>query len=340
MAQQNNRARQQRQMIVILLIVMLLIGGGLYVLLGGNTNKGRANNPPPPGSIGVPVANRNINIGERINVSMIRMAYKAAEKVPEDALLKPDQFLGHYATKPILAATHFKEENVSESNVEGGYSALASPGKRIVIVNAMTIPGAIGTLRVGDHIDLLAISANPDATDAAPSGPNLGGNQPGARPPRRGQPAGIAKIDNGVTASLVAEDAEVLRTPARGKDREFVVLQMSPQNAHVTTLMIAAGATMRVVFRPSTDDEKITTEKDLSITTRIPKLEPDPDKVAIIMGTKRTNTVPGSSQFSQAEKNPNYNPDNRTVRSQNYSDTAQAPIQIISRDYYPTQVYE
>lgn len=353
MAQQNNRARQQRIIIIFVLVALLLLVGGAFAIIGGGGEKPKNAAPAaPPGRVAVPVASRNIQLGERIASNMFRLDFIEPQKVPPEALLKVNLFIGRYATEPIAEQTIFKESNISAPDVTGGYSAVTKPGMRVVVVNANQLPGAIGTLRVGDHVDLLAISsADGSATGASgkPSKDQLryeymkGGTQPGT-PPRRGEAkagAGTVNETLGLTASLVAENAEVLRVPTRGKDKELVVLQMNPRDAHVTTLMIATGAALRVVFRPSNDNERITVEKELTITTRLPKPEPDPDRVSVIVGNLRGNTRPDSAKFAPAEVNQSYG-NKDPLANQNYNDNAanRTPIQLITREFQDTQVYE
>lgn len=353
MAQQNNRARQQRILMIFILTALLLLVGGAYAILGGDSKNSRTTPPDvPAGRVAVPVAIRNIQLGERVSGNMIKIRYFAPAEVPPDAFLKLDMFIGRYATQPILQATYFKASNISEADVTGGYSAVTKPGKRVVVINANLLPGAIGTLRVGDHVDLLSIGTPDQVNTAATSGDKSladkiaiarGGTQPGAPVSRRNKAPTLTPETSGMTAMLIAENAEVMRVPSRGRDQEHVVLQMWPQDAHVTTLMVASGATLRVVFRPYHDEERITKEKDLQITTRIPKPEPDPDRVTVITGNLRATARPDSQRYATAEQNPYYGQQN-ALRNQNFSDTLppqhQPPLQTLDRDFGQPQVYE
>lgn len=355
MAQQNNRARQQRQLIIIFLLVLLLVVAAGFAFLNQDKEKKNAQPEIPPGQVAVPVAARNIELGERISSNMFRVSYFAPERVPVEALIKLDQFIGRYATQTIAQETVFTEQNVSEPDVRGGYSAVAKPGWRVVTIDANLLPGAIGTLRVGDHVDLMAIARadqgyNGGNNNNQPSKTQLryeymkGGTQPG-EPPRRntGNTNKNAIVDTqGVTASLIAENAEVLRVPSRGKDQELVVLQMAPQDAHITTLMVAAGASLRVVFRPYNDTQRITKEQSLTITTRMPKPEPDPDRVAVILGNVKNTSRPDSSRYAVAEQNPDYGKSD-TFNNRTFNDAAQnraQPIESTLRNMMQSNVYE
>lgn len=354
MAQQNSRARQQRIIIIFILVaILLLIGGAFMVLSGENEQSENVQPARPQGMVEVPVANTNIDLGSRISAQMLTVKYMPAREVPETAILRADYVVGRYATQPIPQASYFKDENISAPDVSGGYSAVAKPGKRIVVIGADQLPGVIGTIRVGDHIDLLAIGYTDQVNPAAAANNQqtrdqrrveymLGGTQPGTPPGGRNRPNNTqnTNVSPGMTATLISENAEVMHVPTRARDNDLVVLQMNPQDAHITTLMVAAGSTLRVVFRPSNDSERITTDKEVKITTRLPKPEPDPDRVAIILGSTRSATKPDSSRFATAEQNPNYGQQG-ALRNQTFSDAPAAQvIETIRRDLQSNQFYE
>ena len=354
MAQQNNRARQQRIIIIFIVLALLLLVGGVFAMIGTGEKQKEAGPVRPAGMVAVPIASQNINLGQRISSAFVTVKYMPPSEVPETAIIRADYVVGRYATKPIPVSTYFKEDNTSEPDVSGGYSAVARPGKRVVIVNANQLPGVIGTIRVGDHIDLLAISAtdrmNPaSATDAEAAKDQrrveymLGGTQPGTPPGGRNKnKANNSTTGNsaGLTATLISENAEVMSVPTRAKDKDVVVLQMNPQDAHVTTLMVAAGATLRVVFRPSNDDETILAEREIAITTRMPKPEPDPDQVSIIVGSNRANTRADSARYATAEQNPSFGQKDPLTNQRFADKPAETSVEVIRREIQSNQYYE
>lgn len=354
MAQQNSRVRQQRIIIIFIVVALLLLVGGAFAIMGGGEKQKNAEPARPAGMVAVPVASQNINLGQRISSAFVTVKYMQPSEVPESAIIRADYVVGRYATKPIPVATYFKEDNISEPDVSGGYSAVAKPGKRVVVINANQLPGVIGTIRVGDHIDLLAIGAT-DRANAPAVDPQaakdqrrveymLGGTQPGTPPGGRNNRnrAGNANTGNpaGLTATLISENAEVMSIPTRARDRDLVVLQMSPQDAHVTTLMVAAGASLRVVFRPSNDDETILAEREVAITTRMPKPEPDPDQVSIIVGSDRANTRADSARYATAEQNPSYGRKDPLTNQQFADKPAEPALEVIRREIQSNQYYE
>ena len=185
MAQQNSRVRQQQRQRMIFIFVLLLVGGAAAFYFFGNKPeaKKKVQAPAPRGAIAVPVARKDIPLGTRISNQMVTVMYKSPRQVPVDALLAREEFVGRYTTKPVLEGQYFQQEDVGVDGAVGGFSAMASPGKRLIVINANLFPGSLETLKVGDHIDLLAFQAF-KASAAAARGPRknsgaVDGVQPG-----------------------------------------------------------------------------------------------------------------------------------------------------------------
>ena len=91
---------------------------------------------------------------------------------------------------------------------------------------------------------------------------------------------------------LLAENVEVLVPPPpadprsrRNTAESFAVLQMPPGDAHTTMLALSTGASLRFVFRPFNDAERVTEPPALAQTTYPPR---DARSVDIIRGTARS----------------------------------------------------
>lgn len=307
MAQQNSRAQQQRRQLIIILVVILIMAMGLfYFVLSGDKAESRKAPQAPEGKVAVPTLKESFKMGQRISTKDYRISYFDPKDVPIDALIQPKDFIGRFAAKPLLAGSYIHEDDVTQPGASANFSGIVSPGKRLVVIDGKLFPGALDVLNVGDHIDLLAIG-EPNAASAATAGSGdaslrwaLGGTQPGNaggdRPARRGR--GRAATVSNASATLVAENAVVMKKPTTRKNKNFLVLQMDPQDAHVTTLMVSAGANMRYVFRPFNDEVRHTEPEPIKVTTRLPKPAPDPDAVMFIMGNVRSNTVPVSERYN------------------------------------------
>jgi len=319
MAQQNLRARQkQRQRFIMILVVLLLLGAGVFYFFSSKQEKKPANVSRPDGMVAVPVISREIPLGGRISTNLFTVTFMKPEAVPADAILSVPEFLGRYVTRPLQEGNYIRVSDVASAGASGGYSALAKDGMRLVVLDSKMFPGSISSLRIGDRVDLLAIGsptglvrgATNTGKSLADSGVTLqgGGSQPGdtnsnARKNARARAAAAnnASAPFAASATLVAENAEVMRTPSKGVDTEYLVLQMNPQDAHVTTLMAATGTVMRVVFRPFNDETRLTQDMQAKITTRLPKPVEDPDAVLIIAGNVQSRTKPNST-LTELEK--------------------------------------
>ncbi|PKO43611.1 MAG: Flp pilus assembly protein CpaB [Betaproteobacteria bacterium HGW-Betaproteobacteria-22] len=338
MAQQNNtRIRQKRrQRTIIIVAALALLAIGAFFALSPAPKQARPQAQRPTGMIAVPVANRDITIGTRLSNAMFRTTYMPPASVPADALIAPSEFVGRFARRNILTNEHFREVDISEPGGHAGFSGVARPGMRIVHVNADLFPGALNTLRVGDRIDLLSIetSAGTQTGGTASaaeiralqkqSSDGFGGINPGdakskvdARAKLRAATSGsvVAGGGNAVTATLIAENAEIMSVPRRRQGQrpdpngEFVVMQMTPEDAHVTVLASSIGSQMRVVFRPFSDETRLTPVKEVKVTTRLPKPSRDPENIVIINGLQPRQAKAFSDRFrTDSENSQRFNP--------------------------------
>jgi Flp pilus assembly protein CpaB len=171
---------------------------------------------------------------------------------------------------------------------------------RIVVVDGAQLDAVPGYIRAGDRVDVLAIAYTlpPGALSRAerlrrsPNTVEGGGNQPGdpAAPARRAARAAPVLTEVPTVARLVSEDAEVLQVPRAQSDprarrvERHLVLQMKPDDAHVTMLSLAAGQTLRLVYRPFNDRGRVTTEEPVREFTHA---STDSRRVEIINGVTR-----------------------------------------------------
>lgn len=305
MAQQNSfRLRQQRRRrLIVILLLLLMAGVAAYMLFPkqvNNIRRGYTIPERPPGQVAIPIVRQNLAPGTRLSQRLIAIRYLPPREVPTDALIAPEQFMGRYITRSIAAGNYLRKEDVAAEGAPKGFSGLVKPGKRVVVLSAGLFPGSTASLNVGDRIDLLSIgdplasTMQAKARSAADSANSVqgGGAHPGdpnalARQRARARAAGGNAIA-ATSATLIAENAEVMAAPGRSRDTQFVVLQMQPEDAHVTTLAAASGATMRIVFRPFNDETRLTPDKEAGTTTRIPLPDPDPATVTIISGNQRS----------------------------------------------------
>lgn len=356
MAQQNNtRIRQQkRQRLIIVITLLMLALIAAMVFFWPKPKPVNQEKQRPPGMIAIPVAKQEIPMGTRISSLMFRISYLKPGEVPADALISPKEFMGRFARRTILASEYFRESDITEPGAHSGFSGIAKPGMRIVHVNANLFPGSLETLRAGDKIDLLSVESSAGQAAAAGAA-NIralekqasdawGGENPGdmqskvnARAALKAATSGAVTVgaSRAVTATLIAENAEVMYVPRavqnngrKNNNDAFVVLQMLPEDAHVTVLAATIGNTMRVVFRPFSDDTRLTPVKEVKVTTRLPKPSKDPDNIVIINGLERRQQQPFSESYRpDAENSERFNPndDNFQLKTNNQQRITEAP---------------
>ncbi|NOT15235.1 MAG: hypothetical protein HOP21_06590 [Methylotenera sp.] len=278
------RQKKRQRLIIVLILVLLAMGAGAYFYLA--PDKKPKERVRPKGTLAVPRVSQPIRIGDRISFKQVDLDYLKPYEVPPDALMKSWQFNGRIATRNIRLGEYLHEEDLAPPGAPDGFSGMAKSGNRVVVVETGSIQGRL-FLREGDHIDVLAINA-PAAPPKSGGGVTRedGGSQPGAG----GQPK-KATVNTAVStsATLVAEDAVVMLTPKKGPDTDYMVLQMKPEDAHITTLSLASGQKLRFVFRPFNDAQRITQPKKLTATTYPAK---DSRLVEVIEGAKTTAQTP------------------------------------------------
>ena len=191
---------------------------------------------------------------------------------------------------------------------------MATSGKRLIVINANLFPGSIETLKVGDHVDLLAFQGfRATAGSNRPRRRNaVDGTQPGQAPKPKNNRASSSQLIDPVSpasATLIAENAEVMSVTnaKKGANKRagrgnFIVFQMSPQDAHVTSLMVASDVMLRAVFRPYGDTTRLTSDKPPAISTRLPKAVLDPELIQVIANGKTYVTKPNSKIFLSEEE--------------------------------------
>lgn len=284
------RQRRRQRLLMILLLILMLGGAAAYLFLRPEPPKAEVQ---PPGTVAVPAAGREIPMGTTVSMRRhIRLRYMKPMEVPPDALLKPWQFDRRVAVRTIAVGDYLRDADLSPPGAPNGYSGLAKPGTRVLVVETKNIKGTLDYLRQGDHIDVLSIGGSAAASNVPRPRAvtrEAGGSGPGAaHGPRTGTGTGTGMPPQ-TRATLIAEDAVVLVAPSksnvRGKDAEYVVLQMQPGDAHVAALALGSGASLRFVFRPFNESVRVTESVPLEQNIYPPV---DPRNVEMIEGTART----------------------------------------------------
>ena len=344
----NRKKNNSRRNLMIILALVLLMIGGAYMMFFGGGNKPVQPQVQPPGMVAMPVVRADLPSGTRISNQMYRVKYVRPNEVPTDAVLSIAQFVGRYATRPIAEGEYIREDDVTEPGAHKGFSGFAKFGKRSVVLDGSLFPGMAESLNIGDRIDLLSIG-NPTGTTtnrrgsltAAQQSPNTlegGGIMPGDTLVKKlARQGALSNTVSATTATLIAEDAEVVAVPKPKTRRtpaiNYFVLQMEPEQAHITMLSVASGATLRAVFRPFSDRTRVTPVHSPSTTVRAPKPQKDPDAITIIAGSNRTLQMPYSKIYNGSSLN-----GGRLENDEEFTDLSESEIRTNETGMVPMQV--
>ncbi len=300
------RQRRRQRLVILAVAFLLLAAGAAWYWYIGTRSEPPRREQQPPGTVAVPVAAGDIALGEAISLRYLRSRYLPPAAVPPDAIVRPSQLAGRVLVNRVPAGAYFREDDLAPVGAPASLSGLAKPGMRIVVVEASQISAVPGYIRPGDRVDVLAISygggmsaANAAAQRLAAS-PNTvegGGTQPGdpnaaSRSTRRPGARMTMGSETQIVAKLVSEDAEVLRAPPPpprpGSPRvaldRHLVLQMKPDDAHTTTLSLAAGNSLRLVFRPFNERDRVRAERPIDEFTHVTS---DIRRIEVINGVLR-----------------------------------------------------
>lgn len=302
------RQRRRQRLIILAAAFLLLAAGAAWFWYSGTRSEPPRREEQPPGTVSIPIAAADIALGEAIRPQFLRQRYVLPAQVPADAVLRPAQLAGRVVLRRVPAGAYFTLADLAPAGAPASLSGLAKPGMRIVVVEAEQLAAVPGFIKAGDRVDVLAISFGGAMTPGNARLNRLrgsvntvegGGSQPGdpnarARQIARGQFGVMAGTDSQIVAKIVGEDAEVLQAPAptpqpanrrvRPSADRHLVLQMKPDDAHVTTLALASGHGIRLVFRPFNERERVRAERKVDEFTHV---SVDARRVEIINGVSR-----------------------------------------------------
>jgi len=301
------RQRRRQRLVILAVAFLLLAAGAAWYWYIGTRSEPPRREQQPPGTVAVPVAAGDIALGEAISPRYLRSRYLPPAAVPPDAIVRPSQLAGRVLVHRVPAGAYFREDDLAPIGAPASLSGLAKPGMRIVVVDADQLSAVPGYIRPGDRVDVLAISyggaMNPanlraQRLAASPNTVEGGGTQPGdpnaaSRRTRRPGAGMMIGPETQMVAKLVSEDAEVLRAPAppprlggnpRAPRERHLVLQMKPDDAHTTTLSLAAGNSLRLVFRPFNERDRVRAERPIDEFTHVTA---DIRRIEVINGVSR-----------------------------------------------------
>lgn len=314
MAQQRNKRNNTPLIIGAVAVVILLIAAAFSLLSPSQPEQNKRAKPARNGRVAVPVAIREIKLGQKLDARNIDLQYFKPDEVPVDAIINYKLFMNRIAVHRIEPGSYITEKDIASPGAHAGYSGIAKKGKRIVAVPELAFPGN-EAMNIGDRVDLLSIGTpsgappqqgngdtrTPEQKAAGGYGPGQSGGESARRAAAARRAAGNKPNSNDpdpTSATLIAENAEVV-----SKSKGLIIFQMEPQDAHVTVLALSSGANMRVVFRPFDDDTRLTPVDDVKVTTRLPKPSMDPEAIVVINNGVSSRTRPLLDRYRNDSEN-------------------------------------
>ena len=300
-----NRGQQARRQIIILLAAaVLIVGGGLFYFM--NQPEDEQPTVQTEGRVAIPVAVRDLQRGTQLSTQVIRLDYLPPALVPEDAIISLDRFNRRVLSRNKRSGDYIRESDLGAYNAPGSYSGLITPGKRVIVMDATKITGAMGYLRVGDIVDVISISSPGTGTIGNTGGQIIArgmgkdgkfgfatsdGSQPGqlSRKQRnirnfnRGTNRNNILSTGEVTAKTLVKRAEILDVPRRSRNDQFnnIVMAVNKSDAEQLLLAQASGHMLKLLFRPFGE------EVDYSVED-IARIEADPQILEFVSGSSRS----------------------------------------------------
>lgn len=97
----------------------------------------------------VVTASRDLEAGHSLGAEDLRIAAYPAGLIPSGAFRRPDDLLGQTLASAVPRGSALRRSDVLDA-------PRLQPGERLVTLSAHSLPGGLGRLRAGEHVDILA----------------------------------------------------------------------------------------------------------------------------------------------------------------------------------------
>ncbi|OYO31736.1 Flp pilus assembly protein CpaB [Janthinobacterium sp. PC23-8] len=118
----------------------------------------------PVGKGKIVVAAADVNLGQRLNPDLLRLAEWPTESLPEGALQDPLALSGRVLKSSVLRGEPLSESKLAPVGTLGGLSALITEGRRAITVRVNDVIGVAGFALPGNYVDII-VSTQQDAGD-------------------------------------------------------------------------------------------------------------------------------------------------------------------------------
>lgn len=191
-------------------------------------------NAPASSSGRIVVASADIDIGQRLTPTMVKLVDWPAASMPKGAFTDPQQLGGRVLRTSVLAGEPLSEARLAPAGTLGGLSALITEGKRAITVRVNDVIGVAGFALPGNYVDIIV------STETVPD-PNAAA--------ARAQSISKIVLER-ILVLAVAQ--EVSRDETRPKVVNAVTLEVTPEQAEQLDLARSVG-TLSLALRNQVD---------------------------------------------------------------------------------------
>jgi pilus assembly protein CpaB len=183
----------------------------------------------------VAVARDDINLGQPLNVNMVRIVNWPTSSVPPGSFTDPKTLDGRVLRTSLARGEPVLESKLAPVGTKGGLSAVIDKGDRAITVRVNDVVGVAGFALPGNYVDVIVNTQEPG----------------------KGDQQSISKIVlEKILVLAVAQ--QVSRDDTQPKVVNAVTLQVSPEQAEKLDLARSVG-TLSLVLRNQVDKDKLAT---------------------------------------------------------------------------------
>jgi pilus assembly protein CpaB len=190
----------------------------------------------------VAVARDDINLGQPLNVNMVRIVNWPSGSVPPGSFTDMKTLDGRVLRTSLARGEPVLESKLAPVGTKGGLSAVIDKGDRAITVRVNDVVGVAGFALPGNYVDVIVNTQEPG----------------------KGEQASISKIVlEKILVLAVAQ--QVSRDDTQPKVVNAVTLQVSPDQAEKLDLARSVG-TLSLVLRNQVDKDQLATKGATKLT--------------------------------------------------------------------------
>jgi pilus assembly protein CpaB len=212
---------------------------------------------PSASSGHIVVAGTDINLGQRLAPSMLKLVEWPADSMPKGVYTDPQKLADRVLRNSVLAGEPISDAKLAPLGTLGGLSAVIAEGKRAITVRVNDVIGVAGFALPGTYVDII-VSMQKDPPQGVFSMPQLN----------------ISKIVlERILVLAVAQ--EVNRDETKPKVVNAVTLEVTPEQAEKLDLARTVG-TLSLALRNQVDPESAKTGGATKLTLLPESEQPKP----------------------------------------------------------------